>query len=102
MAYFDPQGNPARDYPLTFRWRSPELADSLGFPRAPNANYKLVIDTMLAELTLAAEAGKPLSYSRRWEFYKRSRYRHQAFTYTNVMRAVDVIVNHGVGIENRT
>jgi hypothetical protein len=100
--YFDPQDDFDRDYPFTCRWRALEMAEALGLRPAPDAGYKLVRDSMLADLWLAAEAGKALSYSRHIGFYKRSRYRPAAFTYTNVVRVAAEIVEAELAIENRT
>lgn len=100
--YFDEQDDSDRDYPLTCRWRAPEMAEAIGLAPAPDAGYKLVRDSMLADLWLAAEAEKALSYSRHEPFYKRSRYRPADFTYTNVTRAAAEIVRAELAIENRT
>jgi hypothetical protein len=104
VAYYSDEQNDYydRDYPLICRRSAPEMAEALGLPSAPNAGYKLVRDSVLADLCLAAEAGKALSYSRHKPWYQRSRYRPADFTYTNVIRVAAEIVDAGLALENRT
>jgi hypothetical protein len=99
--YFDEQDDSDRDAPLRFAYQTPELVQRLGL-RVDNADYEFVLNTILTETCLAAEAGQALSYSRRVEFYRRSRYRPFVFGYTTMMRIVDQIVEAGLCMENRT
>ena len=100
--YFNLDDHSERDQPLIFSCNRPGLADLIGLKPAPSAAHELVRDTFLTNLALAGQAEKALSYSRHRGFYKRSRYRLPAFTYTNVMRAAAEIVREGLGIETRT
>src|SRR5665647_3978785 len=101
--YFDPQNEYFdRDCPIGLEWRAPGMAEALGLPSAPDAGYERMRDMMLANLWLAAEGGRALSYSRHWGFYQRSRYRPHDFTYTTIMNIAAEIVDAGLAIENRT
>jgi hypothetical protein len=101
--YFDEQNDYCdRDYPVSCEWRAPGMAAALGLPRAPDAGYERMRDMMLANLWLAAEGRKALSYSRHKPFYLRSRYRPADFTYATILRVVVEIVKAGLALENRT
>ena len=100
--YFDEQDDTERDCPLIFKYQVPDFAEAIGLASAPSADYKLVQNVVITELAMAAEIGKALSFSRRWGFYKRSRYRCPAFTYTIMMRVVAELVREGLAIEDRT
>jgi hypothetical protein len=101
--YFDEQDDYYdRDCPINLEWRAPGMAEALGLPSAPDAGYERMRDMMLANLWLAAEGGKALSYSRHKEFYELSRYRPIDYTYRNILRVVAEIVETGLALENRT
>lgn len=99
--YFDAQNDPDRDAPMRFAYRTPDLVQSLGL-RIDDDDHETVLNTLLTEMCLAAEADQALSYSRRKDFYRRSRYRPPQFGYTIMMRGVDQITDAGFGIEDRT
>jgi hypothetical protein len=99
--YWDQNDNAERDAPLRFAYHAPELAQILGL-RADDDDHECVLNTILTELCLAAEADQALSYSRRMASYTRSRYRPFVFGYTMMMRVVDQIVDAGLADENRT
>jgi hypothetical protein len=101
--YFDEQNDYYdRDCPINLEWRAPGMAEALGLPSAPDAGYEAMRDMMVANLWLAAEGGRALSYSRHIPFYKRSRYRPADFTYTTIMRVVAEIVEAELAFEDRT
>jgi hypothetical protein len=100
--YFDQFDEHAyRDRPLTFRYHAPDFAEFLGLPPAPDAAFRLVRDVVLAEVCLAAEEGRWLSYSRHEGFYRRSRYRSPDFTYTRMMSVVAQLDRTGCVTEDR-
>src|ERR1035437_7671467 len=101
--YFDEQDDYYdRDCPINIEWSAPGMAEALGLPSAPDAGYERMRDMLLANLWLAAEGEKALSYSRHKEFYELSRYRPIDYTYRNILRGVAEIVEAGLALENRT
>ncbi len=105
MAFYwdhDDQAYSDRDAPLIFGYSAPDLVERLGL-RVDGADSALVVSTILANLGMAAEAGKALSYSRHKGFYAPNRYRAHAFNnYDRMMAGAALIVNAGLALEDRT
>ncbi|TXN38892.1 hypothetical protein FV227_21720 [Methylobacterium sp. WL119] len=81
-----------RDRPLTFLWRPriDERIASVVLPPARSSRHEIARQRIIAEAVLAHEEGRFVSYSRRKAFYAgRRRYNGAAFTYTNVLSAVE-------------
>jgi hypothetical protein len=100
--YFDQQNDSDRDYPLIPEWRAPGMAEALGLKPAQNAGHERVRDIMLANLRLAADSEKALSYSRHKGSYARSRYLPADLTFANVVRVAAELVEAELADENRT
>lgn len=92
-----------RDRPLRFHHRIDEPAlESLGLPKPKNEHRKIARASILAEAILAQDEGKAVSYSRRRQSYTgRQRYMGPAYTYSNVISAIDVLCTAGLLEEQR-
>ena len=93
-----------RDRPLTFHWltRSDDRIRSLGFAPAATCGIEVARSSIIAEAMLAHEEGRFVSYSRRKSFYTgRRRYNGSAFTYANILSAVDDLLQFGLIEEER-
>jgi len=92
-----------RDRPLGFRHRIDKAAlMSLGLPKPKNEHREIARASILAEAILAHDEGKAVSYSRRRQFYTgRRRYMGPAYTYSNVISAIDVLSTAGLLDEQR-
>lgn len=88
-----------RDRPLTFHWRprTDEMMKSSVFTSRQSTDREIARQHIIAEAMLAYEEGRYVSYSRRKAFYTgRRRYHGTAFTYANVLSAVEDLLQQGL------
>ena len=92
-----------RDRPLSFRHRIDKAAlVSLGLPKPKNEHREIARASILAEAILAHDEGKVVSFSRRRQSYTgRQRYMGPAYTYSNMISAIDVLGTAGLLDEHR-
>src|SRR4051794_28302523 len=97
------QQSEKRDLPLRFRHRLNEpMIRQLGLPRPKNKNRADARASILAEVLLAHEEGRAVSFSRRKQYYsERRRYLGPSGTFANVTDEVSLLVGAGLLIENR-
>src|SRR4051794_33665167 len=91
------------DLPLRLRHRlSDAMMRQLGLPRPKNKNCADARASILAEVLLAHDEGKAVSFSRRKQYYsERRRYLGASGTYANVTSEVSLLAGAGLVIENR-
>jgi hypothetical protein len=87
-----------RDKTLSFHWKVDKDLLNRIVPSVSKKNYDRSLNSILTEAVLAYEGGqKWVSYSRRKEFYSdRRRYCGTAYTYTNVIQAVETASRLGL------
>lgn len=93
-----------RDRPLTFHWRprTDVTIKSSVFASRQSTDREIARQHIIAEAMLAHEEGRYVSYSRRKAFYTgRRRYHGTAFTYANVLSAVEDLLQQGLIEEER-
>ncbi len=99
-----PDGEEHRDLPLTALWMgvTEENLRELGFGDLAPRN-RSVVGFMLANLLMAGQAGKWVSYSRNRNFYGAGlrRYEGRDFTYDKILGAVEFLNNSGLIEEER-
>jgi hypothetical protein len=92
-----------RDIPITFRFRSDaDAMAGLALPPTADERYADARNALITEAKLAADVGRCLSYSRRRDFYTRTRrYYGDTISYRTVLAAVNDGVDASLLVEQR-
>jgi hypothetical protein len=98
-------GEPPRDKPLSFHWKAEyqDLNDRVGLPWADRKNTRKTIAAVFLDAALEAKGhGRAISYSRRQEWWIRSRrYVGSTFRRESVIHAVEALAAMGLLIDHQ-
>lgn len=88
-----------RDKALSFHWE----ADPAALPFLGRAAFDETVRSIVTEAWLVCrdDPEQGISYSRRWAFYKRTRYRRTIYGYTSVLGAIDFLDSEGWIVHHR-